>query len=75
MQLVSDLGTVLLADIDSETMMQSRILAAFASGMFALVTYAFDVLLAQNGKSLGGLKHADSRQSLVNIQEHELFDS
>ena len=47
------LGTVLLADIDSGTMMQSRILAAFASGVFALASYAFNVVLAKHGEPPG----------------------
>ena len=46
---LSQLRTVLLADIDAGTMMQGRILAAMASGIFAVATYGFNFLIAQHG--------------------------
>lgn len=49
---LSQLRTVLLADIDSGTTMQSRLLAAFASGVFALASLSFNFLMAQRGRDL-----------------------
>eukprot|EP00435_Cladocopium_sp_Y103_P066420 s304_g28.t1 len=49
---LSQLRTVLLADIDSGTTIQSRLLAAFASGIFALASLSFNFLMAQRGRDL-----------------------
>eukprot|EP00435_Cladocopium_sp_Y103_P049518 s816_g15.t1 len=51
----------LRTDIDSGTTMQSRLLAAFASGIFALASLSFNFLMAQRGRDL------ESRYALVNF--------